>query len=38
MRVRNLLFRNDPAKFAVSVGLILLVVYILVSIPGMVRA
>jgi len=38
MRVRDLLFKSDPAKFAMSVGLILLVVYILVSIPGMVRS
>ncbi len=38
MRARDLLFRNDAAKFAVSVGLVLLVVYILVTIPGMVRA
>lgn len=38
MRVRDLLFRNDAAKFAVSVGMILLFVYILVSIPGIVRS
>jgi hypothetical protein len=39
MKVLKELFRrNDFAKFVVSVGLFLLMVYIIISIPGLVAA